>query len=311
MKLRLTGFFKTGLKYSSLGAVALLGLQAAVAGQSHWIIRDPKLTDFTGSAVQIPDVPKRVVTLAPSLAELAADLLGDDLDRIVGVTEYTDYPPVLKKVTSVGSYARFNLEKVAALKPDVVFATRDGNPKDQVLHLKEIGIRVIVVSTSSFQEIRESIRIVGEVLGRTKRAQGMIQQLLRGVERVKRSVGKGRKPRVLLQAGDEPLVVMGADSFLHEALETVGAVNVYGNVKKNYLKPSLEDVIGRDPDIILVLALGDDLRPFQRMVGRWNQFKRLKAVKAGRVRILRGDPVLRPSMRLLEGLSLLKKAVDW
>src|SRR5262245_40620061 len=94
-----------------------------------------EITDATQTKVVLVDRPNRIVTLSPSLGELAADLLGDNLDRLVGVSEFTDYPPALKKVNSVGPYHQFNLERVLALKPDLVLATLDGNPRDRVLHL--------------------------------------------------------------------------------------------------------------------------------------------------------------------------------
>src|SRR4051812_6042349 len=92
-----------------------------------------EVLDATRTRVTLVDHPARVVALAPSLAELAADLSGNQLEKIVGVSDYTDYPPRLEKTPSVGPYSRFNLEKVVALKPDLVLATLDGNPRDQVL----------------------------------------------------------------------------------------------------------------------------------------------------------------------------------
>src|SRR6478672_2161638 len=108
--------------------------------------------------------PRRIVTLAPSLAELAADLAGEKIERIVGVSEYTDFPPALKKVESIGPYHKFNLEKVVSLKPDLVLATSDGNSRDQVLHLRELGVPVVVVETQSLAQVVSSIRLIGQAM---------------------------------------------------------------------------------------------------------------------------------------------------
>ena len=128
----------------------------------------------------------------------------------------------------------------------------------------------------------------------------------RGLER---AVSEGRKRRVLIQLGDEPLVVAGGKSFLNDALKTVGAVNLYDDLDKGYPRPSLEDVFRRNPDVIVVMAMGDDPGPFRRMAARWKGWPGLSAVRGDRVKVLRGDAVLRPSIRILEGLSLLERAV--
>jgi iron complex transport system substrate-binding protein len=268
-----------------------------------------EVTDATGTQVKVAAHPMRIVTLAPSLGELAADLAEDDLGRIVGVSEYTDYPPRLARVESIGPYYRFNLEKVVALKPDVVLATLDGNPKDQVLHLRELGVPVVVVATGSFKEIGESISLIAQVMDAEKVGKQIRAQLERGVENFRARARTRPGRRVLLQIGDEPLVVVGRKSFLHEALEAIGSRNVYDDATAHYPRPSLEDAVHRDPDVIVVLALGKDLQPFYAMARRWEQFPALKAVKGGDVRVLTGDSILRPTLRLLEGLSILEKAV--
>src|SRR6185437_8433109 len=96
-------------------AFAALLLTSIVASPARAL----DLRDATGTLVHIPSHPNRIVTLAPSVAELTAEVLGMDLQRIVGVSENTDYPPALQKVESIGQYQRFNLERVVALKPDL------------------------------------------------------------------------------------------------------------------------------------------------------------------------------------------------
>lgn len=270
-----------------------------------------EVIDATGARVRVPDRPERVVTLAPSLGELAADIAGDELSRIVGVSEYTDFPAALGKVESVGPYHRFNLEKVRALKPDLVLATLDGNSRDQVLHLRELGVPVVIVRTGDFAEVGQSIRLVARALGDPARGEQMAAQLARGLERIRaRARERVGRPKVMIQIGDQPLVVAGSQSFLQDALEAIGAANAYGDVKAGYPRPSLEDVVSRDPDRILVLVLdASSLGFFKEAAARWARFPRMKAVSAKRVSVHQNDMVLRPTLRLLEGLARLEKAV--
>src|SRR4051812_17534404 len=143
------------------------------------------MTDVTQTKITLVDVPQRIVTLAPSLGELAADLLGNDIDRIVAVSDFTDYPPGLKRFPSVGSFTHFSLEKVVSLKPDLVLATLDGNSKDQVLHLRELGLAVVVVKAENFRDIAESIQLVAEALNREAAGKKMVFHLKVGLEKIK------------------------------------------------------------------------------------------------------------------------------
>ncbi len=265
------------------------------------------ITDTTGTTLQLTSEPQKIITLAPSLGELAADFLGSETEKIIGVSEYTDYPPKLKEKPSIGPYFRFNIEQIQALKPDLVLATQDGNPKDQVLHLRELGVPVLVVNTQSFRDIFESISIVSRALGKKSLGEKMAEQLKRGIANIQLKSKNHKKLKVLLQIGDHPLVVVGKKSFLHEALETIGATNVYSDSLTSYPKPSLEDAIQRNPDVILILTLDKNLNHFYKIKNEWYLYKQVKAVKNDKVHILFGDTLLRPTLRLLEGLSMLSK----
>lgn len=269
-----------------------------------------ELTDQLGRKVKAADQPQRIVTLAPSLAELAADFLGTDLKRLVGVSEYSDVPPAIKKVTSIGPYHQVNLEKILALKPDLVLATSDGNSRDQIEHLAEAGIPVVVTSSRTLEEVAESMKLAGSALGFASAGQAMSDQFMRGLARIReRAKTRTFAPRVLIQVGDDPLVVAGARSFVSQAVEAVGARNLYADSDLTYPRPSLEDVIHRNPDSILILTMGAQDAPYRKSAERWATYRKLAAVREGKVKIVKGDTVVRPTLRLIEGMSLLEKAI--
>jgi iron complex transport system substrate-binding protein len=289
-----------------LFAAAALALAAVAAHPA--VARE--LTDATGAPVKLAERPRRIVTLAPSLGELAADVADEGLERIVGVSEYTDYPSALTKVRSVGPYAKINLEAVVALKPDLVLATTDGNARDQVAHLRELGVPVVVVATGTLRQIYASIRLVGQAMGEPARGDRLARRLEEGVEKI-RARGARHVPHrpVMLQIGEDPLVVAGGPSFLNEALSVVGARNVYADSRAHYPRPAVEDVLKRNPEVILVVALGKDPAPFRRMAAAWKRFPRLAAVQFDQVRVLPGDTILRPTLRMLDGLTRMERAI--
>lgn len=267
-----------------------------------------EMTDMTGAKITLQEHPSRIVTLMPSLGELVADLVGEQLEKIVGVSEFTDYPPVLTKITNIGPTHKINLEKIISLKPDLVLATSDGNPKDQVLHLRELGIPVVIVNTKNLKEIKESILVVSEAVGKMESGRKMALQFEKGIENIRKKT-QSRKKKVLLQLGDTPVIVAGGKSFLDEALQIVGAVNIYHDIPENYLRPSMEETLKRNPDLILVSAMGEELSPFKIMAEKWYQFNQLKAVQDKAIKVFHNDALLRPTLRFLEGLSLLERAI--
>ena len=271
-----------------------------------------EVVDATGTHVQVADHPNRIVTLAPSLGELASDFLGVDLQRIVGVSESTDYPPALKNVATVGQYQRLNLEKILSLKPDLVLGTKDGNFKDQIEHLREMGVPVVVLSTQTFSEIDDAMKKVALALGEHEESKRLIARFEQGIADVRaRGAPRQTKKKVLLQLDDDPLIVAGGKSFLSEAIALVGAENVYGDSSSGYPRPSLEDVLKRNPDVVLVATFGVSLNDphYAQSAKNWGRYSDLKAVQNHQVKVIYGNPLLRPSMRLLEGLSLLEKAI--
>ncbi len=266
------------------------------------------LVDMQGTRVKLSDRPTRIVALAPALGELVARLLGNDLSRLVGVSDFTDSSEALKRVPSIGSYARFNVEKVMSLRPDLVLATSAGNAKDQVLRLRELGLPVVVVSADNLKELIQSIRLVGDAVGARREGRKIAEELANHIAEAKKRA-RARKPRkVLLQIGDDPLVVAGGGSFIHEAIEAVGAVNLYGDAD-GYPRPSLEDVLKRNPEVVLVVTMTEDKEVFEKMARKWSTFTALKAVKSDQVKVLNGDTLLRPSIRFTEGLLLLEHAI--
>jgi iron complex transport system substrate-binding protein len=269
-----------------------------------------EITDQLGRKVKVSEQPQRIVTLAPSLAELAADFLGADLKRLVGVSEYSDVPPALKKVASVGPFHQVNFEKILALKPDLVLATADGNSRDQIEHLAEAGIAVVVTSSRSLDEVSESMKLTGASLGDATAGREMSEQFMRGLARIRdRAKARTLAPRVLIQVGDDPLVVAGARSFISQAVESVGARNLYADSDLTYPRPSLEDVLHRNPDSILILTMGTEETPYRKSAARWATYGKVNAVREGKVKVIKGDTIVRPTLRLIEGMALLEKAI--
>lgn len=276
-----------------------------------------EITDFSGKKMNLVSPPNKIITLIPSLGELVAVLLEDSQDRIVGVSEFSDFPEGLKKIKSVGPYTHVNVELIASLKPDLIFASMDGNSQHQVQHLRELGLSVVVVGTENFLEIKTSMVLVAKCLGFLKRGEELVRRFEEGLHRIRlrkdERLEKIRGKKVLIQLGSDPLVVVGKRSFLNEAVEFLGAHNSYSEISSHYPRPSIEDVIQKNPEVIVALAFrragAGGIAGSQAWLKEWTRFPTLNAVKAKNLKVIEGDALLRPTLRLLDGLQQLENAI--
>lgn len=281
--------------------------------------------DATGATVELPSEPKRVVTLIPSVAEVLAAVDPGYRTRVVGVSEYTDYPADLREKKVIGSYQKVNLETVRALKPDLVLASHDGNDRDQILHLRELGLKVYVTRQSTLAEIRGSMVEIAALVGSRKKGEALAAEWDRKLATLEKkhaapassAPAAARSPalrKVLLQVGDEPLIVVGGGSYLDEVLRRLGTLPAFGELKTAYPRVSVEEVVERKPEEIIVLALGagnpaQEKNLLDRMLKSWERFPSIPAVAAKRVRALRADELLRPGPRMIAGIEKLDAAL--
>ncbi len=270
------------------------------------------IVDSTGVAIDMTTPARCIVTLMPSLAEMASDLLGDDLGRICGVTEQTTQPAILSRKPSVGRYDRLSLESIAALKPDLVIALKEGNSKAQIDRLRQLGISVFVFSLPTLSSVGGGIRQMGELLGKTQQAQSQAQGFEKKMADIRERAQQRRKrgqsaPRVFFQLDDRPIVTAGRNTFLDEALTLLGASNVSAPWGAGYPRVSREAVVKEDPDWILVFTLAGPEAAFQAMALKWGEFPQLKARKGDHIRLLRLDALLRTNSNLIEGLLVLER----
>lgn len=260
------------------------------------------VVDQAGRTVSVPNAPKRIVALAPSLAEIVFDL-GQGA-RLVGVTQFSDFPAEAKSLPQVGSYVRLDLERIVALKPDLCLGIRDGNPKHQVEKIEAAGIPVYVIDPRDIKGIMEAIQGVGGVLGVPARAEALVAEMSGRIAHVRQQVATTQsRPRVFFQLYSPPIVTAGSKTFIHELITIAGGVNL-GAGPVDYPRFSWEKVLSLDPDVVVVTAMGGKQKP-EQLKAQWQQWPQLSAVRSGRVHVVNDNFFDRPTPRLINGLEAL------
>lgn len=255
--------------------------------------------------------PRRIVSTAPSITELLYALgLGD---RVVGVTRYCLYPPEAQKKPKIGDYVNPNLEAIAALMPDLVIV--QNNPVDLAARLRRLRLDVLEVDQQSIADIYESIRVVGQATGTETRAAQLIASIREGLAAVRARGAKFSATPMMLVVGRTPhrldgLIVAGKKSYLNEVIEIAGGENVFRDASGSYPQVSLEEVLSRNPGVIVDMGdTGDQTaitdRERREVIAAWQRAPSLAAVREGRVFPIVADGFLVPGPRVVNAAQML------
>jgi iron complex transport system substrate-binding protein len=245
----------------------------------------------------------RIIPLTPSLAELVC-VFSEGPRKIVGVTEYTDFPALLNEKEKIGGYHHLNYERISVLKPDLLIGADGGNAPFEIEILKKQHPSLLILRENSFSDLLRNLEILGARLG--ARSQKEAQDLkLKWVQKKEEIVKRGQKrplKTVLILVDENPLLVAGGPTYFTEILEWVGARNVFSDLAVKYPRISKEEALRRNPDV--VITFGRELSPaFLKL------FKNVTAVKQQQIYPLKDDAIVRPGPRMLEAAEILERSI--
>ena len=252
------------------------------------------VSDELGRSVQLSARPLRIVSLAPSITEILFALGASE--RVVGVTSYCDYPPEARQKTHVGDTLKPSVERIIALHADLVIISTASQVEASFRKLEELGIPVFVTNPRSLDGVIASIEKLGEVIDSSERARRLTETLRNRIAAVEQKVAGAPQPSVLIVLGTEPLITAGAGSFINDLVNRAGARSISADDAADYPQYSIESVIAKRPEIILLQSGGTELTP---------RLRQTPAVAANRVYHIDDDLLLRPGPRLIDGLEEL------
>ena len=261
--------------------------------------------DDTGREIRLKAPAKRIITLAPHATELL--YAAGAGDRLIGTVDYSDFPPAAKKIPRVGSYDRFDLEAISALKPDLIIAWETGNPAAQVEKLKALGLTVYVTQPNRMEDVAGQLEQLGRLAGTEATANAAAAQFRQRLETLRRSNAGKPKIRVFYQIWVTPLMTVGGPQIITSAIQLCGGENVFGNLAQMAPVVSVEGVLAADPEAIVATGMGD-ARP--DWLNDWNKWPRMTAVKRGNLFHIHPDLMQRHTPRILDGAEKLCADLD-
>lgn len=264
------------------------------------------VTDPVGRTMEVPADPARVVALAPSVTEIVFAL--HQQGRLVGVTRFSDYPREALALPKVGSYVHLDVERIAALKPDLCIGIRDGNPIAVIRQLEAFGIPVFAVGPIDLPSVMASVLAMGDLLGADVRAQTIVADMQRRMDFVAARIdGIQYRPRVFFQIGVSPIVSVGSNTFIDQLITLAGGVNTAAG-DAPYPRFSVEQVIALAPEVMIISSM-DRTAVFEQVRDQWRQWPAIPAVRRDAVFIAPTNVFDRPTPRLVDGLELLARFI--
>lgn len=275
-----------------------LGLSASAAAAVE-------ATDDEGNQVSLPAPAQRIISLAPSLTELLFSAGAGD--KIVGVVEYSDFPPQAKQIPIVGRYDSLDMETILALRPDLVLAWGSGNPRAAVARLRDLGLTVYVAEPKRLQSIPDHIRRLARLAGSAAAAESVVSDFETRLNRLETRY-TGRAPvRVFYQVWNEPLITAGGNELINDIITLCGGVNIFGEIQLMAPKVSTEAVLARDPQVIIASGM-DVARP--EWLDDWQRWPALDAVSRRQLYFIPPDLLQRHTPRALDGAEQMCEQLE-
>jgi iron complex transport system substrate-binding protein len=262
------------------------------------------IIDITETAVTIPQEPQRIISIAPSNTEILFALGLED--KIVGITNYCNFPEETKNIEKIGETFPLNLEKIVSLKPDLILAY--AGQLNEIPRLRELGLKVIVIEPLNLQETLKSIQMVATIGGIPEKGNILVENLSQRIDQIKTEVSNleiNKKPKVFIGGIYETIWTPGEGTLFNELISLAGGINIAAGFS-GWAKISPEFIVKEDPDIIIIpigaMNPGDELKIKENIYQRpgWSN---LSAVKTQKIFIVNEDLFFRPGPRIVDGLE--------
>jgi iron complex transport system substrate-binding protein len=257
------------------------------------------LADDRGRDLVLHGPAQRIVSLAPNLTELL--FAAGAGARLVGTVAYSDFPAAARRVVRVGDSTAIDVERVVALKPDVVLAWRSGNPPGTIAKLEQLGVRVFVTESGTLEAIADEIVLFGRIAGTEDTAGKAAAQFRREITALRDDFQGRRTVSVFYQVWHEPLMTVNGKQVISAVIDLCGGRNIFAGLPALVPRVSLEAVLAANPEAIVTASD----QPAAQALANWSAWQQLRAVRDGNLVVIPPDDISRPTPRLLKGARRL------
>lgn len=265
--------------------------------------------DDAGQTVTLNQPARRIVSLAPHVTEMIYAAGGGD--RIVGTVSYSDYPAQARDIPRVGDNKALDLERIAALKPDLIVVWRHGNAQKQTDRLRALGMPLFYSEPRKLETIPENLEKLGTLMGTETVANRAAADFRQQVETLRKTYANRPPVTVFYQVWQQPLMTLNGQHLISDLLSLCGGRNLFA--KESPLVPtvSVEAVVAGNPEVMLTAGMGAT-RPDKPLAdfSLWEKWKQVTAVARNNLFVIDGDLVNRAGPRVAQGAAEICKDLD-
>jgi iron complex transport system substrate-binding protein len=256
--------------------------------------------DASGATIRLDAPARRIVTLAPHLAETV--FAAGAGKWLVGVVEYSNYPEEAKRIPSVGSYSHFDLEAIAALKPDLIVAWDSGNSPAHLEKLRKLGFTVFVSQPDRIEDIPVELKRLGALAGVSAIADAEAARLAARLYALRERYSALPRVRTFYQIWQQPLTTIGGKQVISTVIRLCGGENVFESIEPLAANVTVESVIAANPEVIIASGM-DKSRP--EWLDDWRRWASITAVARDNLFFIDPDLMQRHTPRLFDGAEQL------
>lgn len=263
------------------------------------------VTDDADATLCLDDPVKRIATLSPGATELVwAAGAGDS---VVAVVDFSDYPPQAKRLPSVGSHTRIDMERLLTLAPDLAVVWVSGNPAAQIAALEDLRIPVFAIEPRTIDGVASVVQRLGRLAGTEAAAQAVSDRFLEGMTALDNRFRQREPVTVFYQIWDNPLMTISDEHLIGQVISLCGGRNSFGQLNDLVPRINAEAVLARNPDAILAGGMGE---ANDTWLTAWQRYPGLRAVQLGNLFFIPPSLIQRPTPRLLQGATRFCDALD-
>lgn len=292
----------------TIGLSVILSLLIAISVGCGEPSPPPTIVDDMGREVIVDEIPQRIVSFGPSITEILFALgLGE---KVVGVSDFSDYPEEAQSKPSVGSAYAPSIESLVALEPDLVFTLEHRELNSQ---LEALGITFIIIDPKDIDGILKDIELVGMVTGTEDEAEELVESMEDTIDNVLTLAEGAPKVSVffIIDATDLTLPwTAGPGSFIDALITMAGGENIATEAPGDWVQLSIEDVVGSDPDLIIIQTMTGGVPTVSiETLEEHPIWGEMRAVSQGNVFLIDGDLVSRSGPRIVQGLEEIAEII--
>ncbi|MRW86319.1 ABC transporter substrate-binding protein [Pseudoduganella sp. FT26W] len=273
---------------------------ALAAGAAHGVT----VQDDAGNSVTLARPALRVISTAPHITELLFAAGGGE--RVVGAMNYSDYPQAAKRIPLIGSDAQIDMERVLALRPDLLVVWQTGNTERQLAQLKSLGIPIFYSEPKKLDDIATSLTRLGQLLGTDSTAQAAARDYRQKIGKLTATYAQRPPVKVFYQIWEKPLFTLNGEHIVSDALRVCGGRNIFAGLKVTAPSVSTEAVLQENPEAIV----GGEQHSGQAGINIWKPYKGMLAVQRDNLFMLDSELLVRATPRIADGIAVLCEKLE-